>query len=253
MAPLNLYLARADDAQRAHALARVRRRDPRARGGQHLRRRPAVQEFRRDALRPGRVLRLRRDRIPHRLHVPPDSARRRPGYDEMSGDVWYPVGPHDVFPEEFATFLLTDPRTRESLHLSPRRPADARNGGRPRRRDIRTGRLVEVLSYPDDAAVSRARSEPAARPVTRATPGTRLVDHKFPVRRAGVTDPRVHAPSSAAAPILAATTSGDVIAAALRLGGLGNVHERVRSVPDRARTVVDAHGRADARGATLRP
>ena len=36
-----------------------------------------------------------------------------PGCDDMSNDVWYPVGPKDVFPEEFATFLLTDPRTRE--------------------------------------------------------------------------------------------------------------------------------------------
>ena len=53
--------------------ARVRRRDPRARHRQHLRRRPAVQELRRDALRPRRVLRLRRDRIPGRLQVPADS------------------------------------------------------------------------------------------------------------------------------------------------------------------------------------
>ena len=30
----------------------------------------------------------------------------------MSGEVWYPVGPRDMFPEEFATFLLTDPRNR---------------------------------------------------------------------------------------------------------------------------------------------
>ena len=35
-----------------------------------------------------------------------------PGWDDMSGDVWYGVGAHDIFPEEFATFLLTDPRTR---------------------------------------------------------------------------------------------------------------------------------------------
>ena len=38
-----------------------------------------------------------------------------PGFDEMSADVWYPVGPRDVFPEEFATFLLTDPRIREAF------------------------------------------------------------------------------------------------------------------------------------------
>src|SRR4029078_11460984 len=34
------------------------------------------------------------------------------GVDDMSNEVWYPVGPHDVFPEEFAPVLLTDPEVR---------------------------------------------------------------------------------------------------------------------------------------------
>ena len=33
--------------------------------------------------------------------------------DEMSGEVWYRVGPKDVFPETFAPFLLGDPAIRE--------------------------------------------------------------------------------------------------------------------------------------------
>jgi isocitrate dehydrogenase kinase/phosphatase len=33
--------------------------------------------------------------------------------DEMSGEVWYPVGPKDVFPETFAPFLLGNDRVRE--------------------------------------------------------------------------------------------------------------------------------------------
>jgi len=33
--------------------------------------------------------------------------------DEMSGEVWYSVGPHDVFPETFGPFLLGDPRVRK--------------------------------------------------------------------------------------------------------------------------------------------
>jgi isocitrate dehydrogenase kinase/phosphatase len=32
--------------------------------------------------------------------------------DEMSGEVWYSVGPHDVFPETFAPFLLGNPVVR---------------------------------------------------------------------------------------------------------------------------------------------
>ena len=30
----------------------------------------------------------------------------------MAAEPWYSVGPNDVFPEEFATFLLTDARVR---------------------------------------------------------------------------------------------------------------------------------------------
>ena len=33
--------------------------------------------------------------------------------DEMSGEIWYSVGPHDVFPETFGPFLLGDPRVRQ--------------------------------------------------------------------------------------------------------------------------------------------
>ena len=33
--------------------------------------------------------------------------------EEMSGEIWYPVGPHDVFPETFGPFLLGNPAVRE--------------------------------------------------------------------------------------------------------------------------------------------
>ena len=33
--------------------------------------------------------------------------------DEMSGEIWYHVGPHDVFPETFGPFLLGNPNVRE--------------------------------------------------------------------------------------------------------------------------------------------
>jgi len=33
--------------------------------------------------------------------------------DEMSGEIWYKVGPHDVFPETFGPFLLGNPAVRE--------------------------------------------------------------------------------------------------------------------------------------------
>jgi len=34
---------------------------------------------------------------------------------ELSGEPWYPVGPLDVFPEEFETFLLGSPQVREAF------------------------------------------------------------------------------------------------------------------------------------------
>jgi len=32
---------------------------------------------------------------------------------ELAAEPWYSVGPSDIFPEEFATFLLTDERVRD--------------------------------------------------------------------------------------------------------------------------------------------
>ena len=42
-------------------------------------------------------------------HVP----QARNEEDEMSGEPWYTVGPHDIFPETYGTFLLGDPRVRD--------------------------------------------------------------------------------------------------------------------------------------------
>jgi isocitrate dehydrogenase kinase/phosphatase len=69
-----------------------------------------------------------------------------PGWDDMSGDVWYPVGPRDVFPEEFETFLLTDPRTRECFL---RHHAELLDAGwwQDNQRTLGAGKLAEVLSY----------------------------------------------------------------------------------------------------------
>ena len=33
--------------------------------------------------------------------------------DELAGEPWYSIGPNDIFPEEFATFLVTDPEHKE--------------------------------------------------------------------------------------------------------------------------------------------
>ncbi len=62
--------------------------------------------------------------------------------DEMSGEVWYSVGPKDVFPETFEPFLLGNQDGARSLHGAPRRPARRRllaepQGTHPGRADAR--------------------------------------------------------------------------------------------------------------------
>jgi isocitrate dehydrogenase kinase/phosphatase len=72
----------------------------------------------------------------------------------MSPDVWYPVGPHDVFPEEFATFLLTDAGVREAFMRHHAHLLDA-EWWQGVQQAIRGGAVAEVLSYPDSIRFQR--------------------------------------------------------------------------------------------------
>ncbi|RTL41965.1 MAG: bifunctional isocitrate dehydrogenase kinase/phosphatase [Burkholderiales bacterium] len=69
--------------------------------------------------------------------------------EEMSGEVWWPVAPRDVFPETFAPFLLGDPRVRAVFmrHHSDLLDADYWNGQKAR---IQAGHVHDVFPY--DAA-----------------------------------------------------------------------------------------------------
>ena len=145
--PLNLYLEGASTRERDHALREY---------GDAIRQLAAVNIFAGDLLyknfgvtRFGRVVFYDYDEIEYltdcrfrRIPAPP------PGHDEMSGDVWYAVGPRDIFPEEFATFLLTDPGVRADFlrHHADLLDAEWWQGVQ---RTIREGALPEVLSYPD--------------------------------------------------------------------------------------------------------
>jgi len=148
MTPLNLYLERADDRQRSQAIREY---------GDAIRDLATVNIFAGDLLyknfgvtRYGRVVFYDYDEIEYlvdcefrAIPLPP------PGVDEMSGEVWYPVGPRDVFPEEFATFLLTDSRVRTAFVASHAELLEP-HWWQEAQRNIRGGRLAEVLSYPDD-------------------------------------------------------------------------------------------------------
>jgi len=146
MTPLNMFLERADEPQRARAM-----RDY----GDAIRELAAVNIFPGDLLfknfgitRYGRVVFYDYDEIEYLT----DCRFRRipqapPGFDEMSGDVWYPVGPHDVFPEEFATFLLTDERVRRAF-LSHHADLLAAEWWQAGQQALRSHGVAEVLSYP---------------------------------------------------------------------------------------------------------
>jgi len=75
--------------------------------------------------------------------------------DEMSAEPYYSVGPHDVFPEQFAHFLVSDPQARE---VFLERHADLMEpefwAGKQAR--IRAGVQEDVYPYPEDIRFVRA-------------------------------------------------------------------------------------------------
>jgi isocitrate dehydrogenase kinase/phosphatase len=146
MTPLNMFLAGADDAQRIRAV-----RDY----GDALRDLAAINIFPGDLLfknfgvtRYGRVVFYDYDEIAYLTEcnfrdIPPQP----PGWDEMSDDIWYTAGPDDIFPQEFGTFLLTDPRVRSAFVAFH---ADLLSADWWKRMQDanRRGAHTEVLSYP---------------------------------------------------------------------------------------------------------
>ena len=155
LTPLNLYIGSADEHACTQAVQDY---------GDALRELAAVNIFAGDLLfknfgvtRYGRVVFYDYDEIEYitdcrfrAIPAPP------PGFEDTA-EVWYPVGRHDVFPEEFGTFLLTDPRVRQAfvarhaelLTAAWWEAAAAAHAG---------GRAPEVLSYPDAIRFVHGRS-----------------------------------------------------------------------------------------------
>jgi isocitrate dehydrogenase kinase/phosphatase len=149
LTPLNLFLQKADAWERARALREY---------GDAIAQLARANIFAGDLLfknfgvtRFGRVVFYDYDEIEYltdcrfrRIPPPP------PGHDEMSGEVWYAVGPRDVFPEEFATFLLTDREIREAFLRHHANLLDAA-WWQSVQATIARGEVPEVLSYPESA------------------------------------------------------------------------------------------------------
>lgn len=147
MIPLNMYLDGADEEQSDHAVREY---------GNAIRELAAANIFPGDMLwknfgvtRFGRVVFYDYDEIEYLTacnfrRIPPAQSLE----DEMSGEVWYSVAPNDVFPEEWATFLLGSPLIRK---LFMRYHADLLNPEfwQDTQKKIRSGIIVDFFPYPE--------------------------------------------------------------------------------------------------------
>ncbi len=121
MIPLNIYLQEAFDAGLDDDRARAQMERAVVEYGNAIKDLVAANIFPGDMLwknfgvtRHGKVVFYDYDEIEYITdcnfrRVPPP----RHEEDEMSGEIWYHVGPRDVFPETFGPFLLGNPRVRE--------------------------------------------------------------------------------------------------------------------------------------------
>ncbi|WP_054895014.1 MULTISPECIES: bifunctional isocitrate dehydrogenase kinase/phosphatase [unclassified Pseudomonas] len=145
MTPLNLYLEQASEAQVLEALEDY---------GLAIKQLAAANIFPGDMLlknfgvtRHGRVVFYDYDEISYLTevnfrHIPP------PRYpeDEMSGEPWYSIGPHDVFPEEFPPFLFADIGQRRLFSRLHGELYDA-DYWQGLQGAIREGKVIDVFPY----------------------------------------------------------------------------------------------------------
>jgi isocitrate dehydrogenase kinase/phosphatase len=79
----------------------------------------------------------------------------------MSAEPYWPVGPNDVFPEQFERFLVGDPRAREMFYAMHRDLLDPQFWAHKQER-VRAGLQEDVFPYPEEIRFPRERSRPAS-------------------------------------------------------------------------------------------
>ena len=165
MVPLNMYLDGASDEQVRHAIGEY---------GDAIRQLAAANIFPGDMLfknfgvtRFNRVVFYDYDEIAYMTDcVFRRMPKARTPEDEMAAEPWYPVGPDDVFPEEFAPFLLGDPKVRDAFlsRHAALLDADFWNAAKQR---IASGHIEDVFPYPETLRfrhryAQRANRQPSA-------------------------------------------------------------------------------------------
>ncbi len=153
MVPLNLYIEQADEDDRDRAIQEY---------GQAIKEMVAANIFPGDMLyknfgvtRQGRVVFYDYDEV---LYLTDCNFRAVPEprtpEDEMASEPWYRVGPTDVFPEEFGTFLLGNAKVRGPFlrwHADLLQPSYWQD----RQARIRAGELDDVFPYPESLRFRR--------------------------------------------------------------------------------------------------
>ena len=153
MKPLNLYLDSADEERREAAVREY---------GNAIKELAYANIFPGDMLfknfgvtRFGRVVFYDYDEIEYmtdcnfrRIPPPPNPEA------EMSGEVWYSVGRHDVFPEEFGTFLLGNPDTRR-VFMKHHADLLAPEFWQQTKQKILDGFVPDFFPYPEEMRFSR--------------------------------------------------------------------------------------------------
>ncbi len=164
MTPLNIYLERADDAQVDYVVKEY---------GNAIRELATANIFPGDMLwknfgvtRYGRVVFYDYDEIEFMTDmnfrkIPPAPFPEM----EMASEPWYAGGPMDVFPEEFATFLLGSPRVRKAFLKYHRDLLDAKFW-QDVQSSIRRGYLEDFFPYPLEL---RFRYRPEAEPTDESS------------------------------------------------------------------------------------
>ncbi|MDM0032554.1 bifunctional isocitrate dehydrogenase kinase/phosphatase [Variovorax sp. J22P271] len=79
--------------------------------------------------------------------------------DEMSGEVWYSVGPKDVFPETFEPFLLGNPAVREAFMAHHADLLDAAFWQSHKQR-IQAGQMLDVFPYDESLRFKHGSATP---------------------------------------------------------------------------------------------
>ncbi|MDE3009828.1 MAG: bifunctional isocitrate dehydrogenase kinase/phosphatase [Pseudomonadota bacterium] len=172
MVPLNIYLDRANPAQREHALKEY---------GNAVKELAKSNIFAGDLLfknfgvtRYNRVIFYDYDEIDY---VTRCNFRRIPAprneEDELAAEPWYSINPNDIFPEEWATFLLTDPRTREVFMACHADLFDAQSWQAVQAR-LKSGDVPEVIPYPGELRFRNVYGEGAAHRPPRRPAAPRL-------------------------------------------------------------------------------